>query len=950
MKDLTQVEMHIYTKILNNKWDEVEDLITKEDISSPILVLEIFSAKKWDIALKLLKHNKFIDLNKTYKITNDTLLMMAISDNNSDANDVAKFLIDNNAKLDLINKEGLTALMVACKKNNVEMFKYLLKHNDDINVTTHKNTLLMTAIKGGNVEIVSEILKKSNNLNIVIDGENALSFAIKNKRFDIANMLIYQGITIQNQDIIVDYLMDTKDIGLIYYVLSSNNSSDMVKDKIIKALIKVVDIQDLLKVGDSCFRQQVAKIFFNGRHNLEDQKQAIDAFLASDIKDYIKANFKDNIRAFLIDCYVQKQPISYINDIQNECDIQDYPNHFDQIVKSTGMPENAMAICINKYLLILCQQQIYQQNIEDFSISGNELDVIIAYNLINSMGNSEFKESYKEFYFDNILKCDKEVLYRLQHTHNHVMTNLYNWVWGIKDDISDLNKDVGTISTCDLMTYDMDNLEGVKRSNNSQMVKDMLYYVVMSIRYLVDKALENNMTNLNQINNLLGKKDANLEVIQSILKGKGMKASRQINNQSFLSQNQMKWAIDNEYVFVRGICDAYEYVPSSLHNETHIDIELRKGLRIKGQPTLTKKQSDKNGNINRSVTMINFGSRVFGRAGLGFIKKDSDNISLVASRNIGTGKGKKREITRVIKQDTVIDSTKSIKEQLCELSEYLKRGGGKAGHNEVIADVKYPEDVSFIYYSSDGNSQALDFLNAIYIQRKFFASTGERLPIFKIAPDFHYPIKESCTKTKIKQALVEVLSQNTSHILNKNAIDFILCFKDELKNIPECKLKIGQFLKCEVPDNIYETINISRAIGEYQSIQKQNEYLARYTNIFIQKQNFMHFAKHRLAQKNDAKRKNRTIDLYMEIMDEICEILPSELMDNIKSVSQDTFKKVCEYGIKRNDITSMDELLEKCNNRPYLTLDDETKIYIRNIMEGKQKQRRDFFKKYGISL
>ena len=257
MKDLTKNELSLYEKMLNNKWDEVEDLMIKENISNPILLQKIFSARKWDIALKILRHNKGIDLNGVDKLTNNTILMTAIADNTSYANEVAKFLVDNNAKLDLINKEGLTALMIACKKNNLDMFKYLLQHNDDINVITHRSTLLMSAIEGGNTEIVENILQRSNNINVAIDGENALSLAVKGKKFDIANMLIYHGITIPNQDVIVNYLTCTRDMNLIYQVLNSENLGNVVKDRLMKTLINQCSMKDLLKVGDIYFRQNL---------------------------------------------------------------------------------------------------------------------------------------------------------------------------------------------------------------------------------------------------------------------------------------------------------------------------------------------------------------------------------------------------------------------------------------------------------------------------------------------------------------------------------------------------------------------------------------------------------------------------------------------------------------------------------------------------------------------
>jgi ankyrin repeat protein len=82
--------------------------------------------------------------------------------------------------LNILNRHGETALMVACKSGSVEVVKELLKIDGiDIKVkSTYGETALMMACTSGSVEVVKELLK--------IDG---IDITVKNKSHETALML-----------------------------------------------------------------------------------------------------------------------------------------------------------------------------------------------------------------------------------------------------------------------------------------------------------------------------------------------------------------------------------------------------------------------------------------------------------------------------------------------------------------------------------------------------------------------------------------------------------------------------------------------------------------------------------------------------------------------------------------------------------------------------------------
>lgn len=943
MNSFTKVELELYNKIINKKWSELESRIDEleDTYLNPGIITEIFREKRWDIAKKLIDKGKIEDLNTMQATTNNTLLMLTLTDTSSKAQEISKILIDRGVKKDCVNYQGLTALMLACENNNVDMFKYLLEHGDDIDTITDKGTLLISAVKGGNKEIIEYVLKNSKNINVVIDNENALSVAVENGNYEIVKMLVYGGLKLIKNYSVVDYLVNTRDMHLICYILRNNNCSLEMKDDIIKYMIDEYDMDSLLEIRDDEIRKNIVRVFFENDYSLEDTNKIIIKLLKSDLKDYVVANYNEYIKAHTIDVYSQN--------IDENGEVKDI-DKIDVILKSSGVDSSALT----KYVLILSLKKLFQENVENFEISDEEFNALVAYQLINSMGDKKFRNNYKDYYFSNVMPQDEEILERLEGNEkkDYMVNNLYNWVVGnkvYKDDMYSLNSDITKLIKSDLIAYNVDDLDIVKRASvdKKENIKDLLNYTVLAVKYLDDKITEGKIKNLQDLQDLMSKKDVNLKILSQILNDRKLIKVNHIPQNNVITQNYMNWAIDNSYVFLRGIANVSGYSQNSIHNETNLDVELRKGFRKIGKPTLTKMIGKKDGNQNRSCTMINYGSRVFTEVGLGIISPSINDIKMVASHNIGTGKGKKEHLTRVLKGDSVIDTNDSIENQLKELADFLKRGGGSKRHNEVVIDLKLNDDkVCVFYYNHD---KALDFLNAIYIKKKYMEKRGKSIPIFRVDKNYHYPVKEIYNTRKIRLCLKEAFSANTEEVLNLYNIDFLICLKDEINRIPECRKKLEQFIKGADCKNINDCINVSRLIGKYYSRKEQNEYIKEHIHRFIRKENYMSFMKEKLQMNLRANRLDREIDFYLETMDNIAKTTSEETIESIKEIANDTFKKVCEYAINRRHTVDIDGLIDKCKDKEYLTLDKDTQEYIKGLKDARDIKEKEFYKEYNIT-
>ena len=108
-----------------------------------------------------------------------------------------KYLIQFGAKVDKVDRNGVSSLLLACKRNHLHIVEILLNYTANINIKTdQKETPLMESCQNGNLQLVNRLL--SNNPSPLLndknkDGKTALEVAIDNHHATIVMALIKKG-------------------------------------------------------------------------------------------------------------------------------------------------------------------------------------------------------------------------------------------------------------------------------------------------------------------------------------------------------------------------------------------------------------------------------------------------------------------------------------------------------------------------------------------------------------------------------------------------------------------------------------------------------------------------------------------------------------------------------------------------------------------------------------
>lgn len=118
---------------------------------------------------------------------------------------IARELINSGAYLDLKNYKSETALMIAAKKNKVEMVDELLKNGANIEIENYRGRNAITiAIEKNNIKVVKKMLEYCDINRKNRQGHTLLIESIYLKKFDIAKMLIEK-----NADLNIEYCGET---------------------------------------------------------------------------------------------------------------------------------------------------------------------------------------------------------------------------------------------------------------------------------------------------------------------------------------------------------------------------------------------------------------------------------------------------------------------------------------------------------------------------------------------------------------------------------------------------------------------------------------------------------------------------------------------------------------------------------------------------------------------
>ena len=101
-------------------------------------------------------------------------------------------LVKENPKVvNSINARGSSMLILACYSGNVNVAKFLIENNCDINYVSDNGTALMAAVVKGNYELVKLLIKSGANLNLTdTNGLTALIYAVQFSNLEILKTLL----------------------------------------------------------------------------------------------------------------------------------------------------------------------------------------------------------------------------------------------------------------------------------------------------------------------------------------------------------------------------------------------------------------------------------------------------------------------------------------------------------------------------------------------------------------------------------------------------------------------------------------------------------------------------------------------------------------------------------------------------------------------------------------
>ena len=134
--------------------------------------------------------------------------------------------------IDKIDRNGMSALMHASKLGYENIAQFLINKNANINIKDHSGlTALMYSSINDYKRIVNKIINTdTKNVNIVDDNRfNALTYAVLNNNIDIALMLVENDSIIQTQFIpnkkLAENIQEYKDLYIYSYALSLDNKN-----------------------------------------------------------------------------------------------------------------------------------------------------------------------------------------------------------------------------------------------------------------------------------------------------------------------------------------------------------------------------------------------------------------------------------------------------------------------------------------------------------------------------------------------------------------------------------------------------------------------------------------------------------------------------------------------------------------------------------------------------
>jgi ankyrin repeat protein len=93
-----------------------------------------------------------------------------------------------------IDNNGSSMLILACYRGNIEVAKFLMNHNADLNYNSKNGTALMACVFKGEFQLVDELISKKANLDLTDgNGMTALMLAVQFANVEMVKKLVSAG-------------------------------------------------------------------------------------------------------------------------------------------------------------------------------------------------------------------------------------------------------------------------------------------------------------------------------------------------------------------------------------------------------------------------------------------------------------------------------------------------------------------------------------------------------------------------------------------------------------------------------------------------------------------------------------------------------------------------------------------------------------------------------------
>ena len=93
-----------------------------------------------------------------------------------------------------IDDNGASMLILACYRGNIEVAKFLINHNTDLNYNSKNGTALMACVVKGEYQLADELISKKANLDLTDgNGITALMLAVQFKNIEMVKKLVAAG-------------------------------------------------------------------------------------------------------------------------------------------------------------------------------------------------------------------------------------------------------------------------------------------------------------------------------------------------------------------------------------------------------------------------------------------------------------------------------------------------------------------------------------------------------------------------------------------------------------------------------------------------------------------------------------------------------------------------------------------------------------------------------------